>query len=89
MSRFDRRARRAARWRRVANGRALLIGIDPRVQDALLDAHELGVLPLRPGELTHVHVLHDDDCPHLVMRDGRRGPCRCKPDVVPHARGAA
>ncbi len=89
MSRADRRFRRAARWRRVANGRALLIGIDPRVQDALLDAAELGVLPLRRGEVTHVRVLHDDDCPHLVVRDGRRGRCQCRPDVVPPARDAA
>jgi hypothetical protein len=99
VSRADRRARRAAeraqRWsalrERLSPGRPIVIaGLNTpvggaRVADALLEALERGDIALRAGELRHVSVLHDDDCP--LMRGGRC--CRCEPDVVPDARGAA
>jgi hypothetical protein len=55
-----------------------------RVQDAILEALERGYVTLRAGEVSDVIMLHDDDCPAL-----RAAPCRCQPEVVPHARGAA
>lgn len=95
MSNATRKAARAARWRRlrdrVSPDRPLfVVGLDgpvggARVEEALLEAAERGDFVLRAGELTHVELLHDDACP--TLRGGRR--CRCRPDVVPHTRGAA
>lgn len=36
-----------------------------------------GTLPLAPGTITVVSVLHDDWCPKLAGGD-----CRCDPDLV-------
>ncbi len=89
MSRADRRARRAARWRRLAPGSVIAIGeLDSRVQDAILDA-DAGAIAMRPGELVRLQILHDDDCPHLQIPRRTPRACRCRPDVVPHARGVA
>jgi hypothetical protein len=90
VSRVDRAVRRAARWRRHFSGGVIGVGFaDPRVQDAALDAIDLGVLRFRRGELNEVTFLHDDWCPHLRIRGGKRGRCRCRPDVVVPARGDA
>lgn len=83
MSRAERQAKRQRR-------RVAWIGThDVRVERALLEAVARGDVPSPPGEVVHVHILHDDDCPHLANVDGKRGPCRCSPDVVPHSRGSA
>ena len=64
-------------------------GLDPRVENAILDAADLGVVVMRAGHVVELKILHDNDCPHLAIRNGRRGRCRCRPDVVVPARGAA
>lgn len=35
-----------------------------------------GLVTAKPGEVIHINVLHDDDCPRL-----RGGECRCVPDI--------
>lgn len=87
MSRADRVARRAARlerWRRlqerVTPGRPILLAGtlgDERVELALLDAAERGVIELIAGAITHVHLVHDHGC---RAPQGRR--CRCRPEVL-------
>lgn len=42
---------------------------------ALMKAQALGLI--RPGEVAHVEVAHDSDCPALKRRE-----CRCRPDVL-------
>jgi hypothetical protein len=88
MSRADRMARR---WARVAGGGRVLLAVGGgrRVERAVLEAMERGDIRGRRGEVLDVEIRHDDWCPALVISDGRRGRCRCEPDVVPHARGAA
>lgn len=42
----------------------------------ILKTISIGQIQTQPGQVTHVEVLHDDDCPFL-----QGGECTCKPEV--------
>ena len=42
----------------------------------ILKAVSTGRIQTRPGQVAHIEVLHDDDCPFLQGKE-----CTCKPDV--------
>jgi len=44
--------------------------------DKIMAALEAG--QLKPGEVTHVGIAHDEDCPKLRGD----GPCICEPDIA-------
>lgn len=50
----------------------------------ILELWATGALDVRPGEVRHVDVLHDDWCPAL-----RGGVCACKPEIRVRPRQAA
>jgi hypothetical protein len=86
------KSRLRRRWRDLAARHGLTMPIvltgchgDRRVEEALLSGLETGHVAFRgDGAVTNFYMLHDDAC--AAIRGGR---CRCRPEVVPHARGEA
>ncbi len=50
----------------------------------LIDAVDSGLLPVHPGEVRQITIVHQDGC--LMWKDGG---CDCDPEIQPDSGGAA
>ena len=53
--------------------------IKPNLDEKIIDEILHVVGPVKPGDIVHVSINHDDDCP--ALKTNRLSDCTCSPDV--------